>query len=409
MSIKHITGVPGSGKTYYAIREIILRYYRWNDELFEWEINAEKTKKPVLIYTNIDSLKLPHVNIEQYCEREGITIYDFFTVDYWDQNIPYTDYQIVILLDEAQKFYPSSYRLPGSPPPGQNTLFWFQYHRHFGPDVYVITQTYDAVCKHVVQLAEYEIHAKSKVLTLRNKFVYVYRNGLGPDGVVGGKTLTYNSKVGMLYQSYQAESDDSTRPNPLKKYIAITAILAVVVVVAFFRFVFSLSQPSQAAAARRVVDEGGTVAATVAPKKTVIKHDKKPIAVYTKEQFEKANEVQLDDKQIIVSTGGLWMSGKLKAIEFYGDLISVKDFSFPYTTDGDRVQIQLPESLLNQLQISRLDRYYQDGDGSWHDFEPPESNEPRQINTAGFTVSNPRQEADAKRHTIDKLIKADGE
>ncbi|PLX91635.1 MAG: hypothetical protein C0620_10850 [Desulfuromonas sp.] len=395
MSIKHITGVPGTGKTYYAIKQVILRYYRWNDDLFEWEINPEKTKKPVLIYTNIDTLKLPHINIEHYCEERGITVYEFFTTEYWENNVPYHDYQIVVILDEAQKFYPSSYRLHGSPPPGQNTLFWFQYHRHFGPDVYIITQTYDAVCRHVVQLAEYEIHAKSKVLTLGNQFVYVYRTGLGPDAIVGGKKYTYEKKVGMLYQSFQSESDDSTRPNPLKKYIAITAALAVLAIVLLYRSLTSIGQPAEAEAAHRVKDEGGTASAVVQPmpKKQPPKQPRRMI-VYNASDLP---EPELDDKQIIVATGGLWMSGKLKAIEFYGDLISVKKFDFPYTTDGDQVLMQLPESLLNSLQIAKNDRYYQDTEGQWHDMTPQADVERDPINTKGFKVSNPRKEADDRR------------
>lgn len=376
MAIKHITGVPGTGKTYFAIRDVILRYYKWDSDHVEWQLDVDKQRKPVVIYTNIEGLKLPHVNIDDYCRNNNIDIYRFFTTEYWENSVNYTDNQIVVILDEAQKYYPSSFRLNGTPAPEKNTLFWFQYHRHYGVDVYVITQTYDAICKHVVQLAEYEIHAVTRVYSLHNDFRYVYRTGLGPDAIVDRKRIKYDKKVGMLYQSFQADSDDSARPNPLKRYIMLTAALFLVLVFGFIYFIksffpdpesVSTKPPTEQtdAPARRVRDERGSGAAGTSG----------PPATSTTTPLPAPDPVVIvPERQIAVSTGGVWLGSTLYAIEWYGEVIPVRDFQFSWWEDKVRgkIIVQLPESLLREIQIAKNGRYWQDSEtGQWQDIEQP--------------------------------------
>ncbi|MDY0186179.1 MAG: zonular occludens toxin domain-containing protein [Desulfuromonadaceae bacterium] len=371
MPLKHITGVPGTGKTYFAIRDVILRYYKWDSDHVEWQLDIEKQKKPVIIYTNIEGLKLPHVNIDDYCRDNNIDIYRFFTTDYWENSVNYTDNQIVVILDEAQKYYPSNFRLNGTPAPEKNTLFWFQYHRHYGVDVYVITQTYDAICKHVVQLAEYEIHAITLVYSLGSQFRYVYRTGLGPDAIVDKKSFKYDKRVGMLYRSFHSESDDSARPNPMKRYLIITAFLTFSVFFGFIYFIGTFGHPDSPteqtdAPARRVRDERGSGAAgTSGPPSstctTAPQPPPEPVAI-------------VPERQIAVSTGGVWLGSTLYAIEWYGEVIPVRDFQFGWWEDKVRgkIIVQLPESLLRDIQIAKNGRYWQDSEtGQWQDIEQP--------------------------------------
>lgn len=363
MAIKHVTGVPGTGKTYFAIHDVILRYYKWDDQHVEWQYDQQKTKKPVLIYTNIEQLKLPHVNIDDYCSHHNIDVYTFFTTGYWDQHIDYKNYQVVIILDEAQRYFPSSFRLKGAPRPEENPLYWFQYHRHFGADVYVITQTYDAVCRHVVQLAEYEIHAITKVYSVGNSFRYVYRTGLHPDDIVARKTIRYSRRVGMLYQSFMAESDDKDRPNPFRKYAFLVVLLSLILAFGFTRFVSSFRPSETQTQDPRGGEPTATESLRSAPfSKTlpVPKQDEKPVT-------------ETPVEQVAVLTGGFWQGVELKAIEFYGDLIPVRDFGFPYFPDykNMRVLMYLPVDFLNDIQVAKNRRYYDSGQG-WRDIDPPQ-------------------------------------
>lgn len=361
--IKHITGTPGTGKTYFAVREIITRYYKFDSELFEYVQDTEKEKRPIHIITNIECLKLKHTNLDEYLQYHDISVYEFFTTAHWEKNIDYQNYQVVLILDEAQQYFPSSYRLHGTPEPSNNPLFWFQYHRHFGVDVYIITQTYDSVCRHIVALAEYEIHARTRVYSMGNSFHYIYRTGLSPDAILQRKTVAYSKKIGMLYQSFQADTEEKGKPNPLKKLIPITVILFLILVFGFTRFLSSFSSS----------DEGGGVPRTVGaaaertpppPQDPEPKPEPKP-----KKEPEKP-EVKLPEKQVMLTTGGMWQNSKLLAIEFYGDLIPPDEFDFTYYNDAKNreVRVLLPLKFLDQVQVAKNRRYYESESG-WKDIE----------------------------------------
>jgi zona occludens toxin (predicted ATPase) len=367
MAIKHITGVPGTGKTYFAINDVILRYYKFSDAHIEWQYDDAKTKKPVLIYTNIENLKLTHINIDNYCSSHNIDVYTFFTTDYWEKHIEYSKYQIVVILDEAQRYFPSSFRLRGTPNPGENPLYWFQYHRHYGADVYVITQTYDAICRHVVQLAEYEIHAITKVYSVGNSFRYVFRTGLQPDDIVARKTLRYDKRVGMLYQSFMSDSDDSKRPKPLRKYIAFFVLLSLLLVYGFTRFISSFGHTEEQTRDPR----DGEPLAAASSRSAAPSKPSEPERLQTHESVAvPQSELKLPDKQVVVDVGGFWLGKELMAIEFYGDLIPVNEFGFSFRSDyeNQRVRVFLPQSFLDQIQVAKNRRYYQSQDG-WRDIE----------------------------------------
>ncbi|MDY0331831.1 MAG: zonular occludens toxin domain-containing protein [Thiomonas sp.] len=408
MAIKHITGVPGTGKTYFAINDVILRYYKFSDTHVEWQYDDSKPNKPVLIYTNIENLKLTHVNIDSYCSSHNIDIYTFFTTDYWEQYIDYKNYQIVIILDEAQRYFPSSYRLRGTPKPGENPLYWFQYHRHFGADVYVITQTYDAVCRHVVQLAEYEIHAITKVYSVGNSFRYVFRTGLHPDDIVARKTFRYDKRVGMLYQSFMSDSDDSRRPYPLRKYTLFFVFLALLLVFGVVRFVGSFGHPGEQTRDPRggepTVAESSRAAASSKPSEPVKSAAQRSAPV-------PQSQIKLPDKQVVVDTGGFWQGDELIAIEFYGDLIPVNEFGFSFRSDrgNNRVRVWLPQSFLDDIQVAKNRRYYKSGSG-WQDIESAQYTPDRNYsnyNDAQLEKNSARQQETTRRQRAQERINRD--
>jgi len=62
--LKVITGEPRSGKTLFAVREIILKNYVWDSTFLEWRVKTDVP--PFVLFTNIDGLRLPHINIDDY-------------------------------------------------------------------------------------------------------------------------------------------------------------------------------------------------------------------------------------------------------------------------------------------------------------------------------------------------------
>ncbi|MCF6205079.1 MAG: zonular occludens toxin domain-containing protein, partial [Methylococcaceae bacterium] len=105
MSIKIITGVPGSGKSFYAVKEVITKHFEWSDKINEW-VNLTD----VTIISNIVGLKLPHIRFDPYLKENNIDYKKFFTSNYFKKILIPKYKKVVILLDEAQKLFPYSFR-----------------------------------------------------------------------------------------------------------------------------------------------------------------------------------------------------------------------------------------------------------------------------------------------------------
>lgn len=156
MSLHIITGRPGSGKSYYAVREIVSTIKRW------WDLH-QRTGEVVAykIYTNIP---IDCDAIDDYIDCEVgfaasvvVAVGDDFFVDnlsgrlvkWWDK----FDEGAYIFLDEVQK-YISSY--------GQKTVDqydkeydnWIALHRHKKQEIYFITQHTDSIAKTTLGKAE---------------------------------------------------------------------------------------------------------------------------------------------------------------------------------------------------------------------------------------------------------------
>ena len=58
MAIRVIEGVPGAGKTYYAVHHLCGKYFDWSADLGEYQskVNPDDTRKLVVV-TNIDRLR----------------------------------------------------------------------------------------------------------------------------------------------------------------------------------------------------------------------------------------------------------------------------------------------------------------------------------------------------------------
>lgn len=223
MAIRLITGVPGSGKTYYAVNHLLENYCKFDDKKQEYVLKNDHT-----IITNIDSLTLPHINLDDALSKSGKNIHDFFQVPY-QEKISLKYKKIIYLLDEAQRFFPYRNKI------GSETWFYFEYHRHLGHDVYIITQDKKLMAQNITLLAENELRAAKRTFSLLGEFRYLLKCD---NEIIDRITIRSKKNVFDVYKSFEAQASEKIK-NPFKKYIISFSVASVLVFAWFFHTAFA--------------------------------------------------------------------------------------------------------------------------------------------------------------------------
>lgn len=208
-----ITGVPGSGKTFYAVN--YLKKFVQYDKLYDTMI----MNSDVLLVTNIENIKIKHVKFEDYRDAGLMTIEA--TRKYMKEN----NYKrLIMIIDEGQRYF--------SQKQSDEMYFFFEYHRHLGMDIFIIVQTVQALQRRITELAEYVIDALPKAYTLSG-FRYEVK-----DSKTGMRfystSLSVDKEVFRLYQSFEA--DEMVKAKPVLFYKFGVAIL--VLLIAGFSFIY---------------------------------------------------------------------------------------------------------------------------------------------------------------------------
>ncbi|QID34110.1 zonular occludens toxin domain-containing protein [Pampinifervens florentissimum] len=221
MAVVFITGTPGAGKSYYAVLRIV-------QEL-------KDTSK--LIITNIDGLDKQKVAF--YLDKEDLlnlwTLDEFLSVvyglanlhydgnyrnafltllnvDFWKRVIlPYFYKELgykrfIFYLDEFQSIIDEDTDLH------QSQKFFFDYHRHLGIDIYLITQSVQRMNKAIRNIAEVEL----RLVNLRMfglSSVVLLKTLIG-GVVVKKKLLKYDPRIFVLYRSALVEHLKGVRGRP---------------------------------------------------------------------------------------------------------------------------------------------------------------------------------------------------
>lgn len=221
--INLITGTPGAGKTYLAVKLLTEKYFFWHkkDHAF---YRQEKAKK-YTIFTNIDELTLPHKSLIEIFEEHKISFDEFFTVPYQEKlhkKYPH----IIYVIDEAQQYIGSSFR-------NKDVIYYFDYHRHFGDSIWLISQDYQKICKNINVLVELEYRAVKSTFSVLGEFRYnIKSNGQ----IFKRKTERKDKRIFQLYKSFQGDEQEK-HSNPLK-FIIIGLLLAFLVVgYCFFKMI----------------------------------------------------------------------------------------------------------------------------------------------------------------------------
>lgn len=202
MSIYAVTGVPGSGKSYFSVYDIYEKL---------------KSKEDFLILTNIEGLNCTDSRVITCTWSSG----QWFRNSKQEIGIKklredYSlsdDVKIYYYIDEAQRFFPPELR-------DNDVVYFFDYHRHYGLEIYLITQNIWKISKKISTLVELEYRAVNNRINPLPRFTYKV--------LAGGeqfKTLTRKKEKSVfnLYTSFQAGSKDKK-----DKTLAISVCIGIV-------------------------------------------------------------------------------------------------------------------------------------------------------------------------------------
>ena len=213
MPIYAVTGSPGSGKSYYAVSQI--------KKILDSDENC-------LILTNIAGLQIDDNRLHVMSfSQEGFAS---------SKQAPYLrqlrqkyglgdEDKIYYFIDEAQQYLSGRLR-------SDDVIYFFDTHRHYGVDIYLMSQNIRKIHKDITSSCEYEIRASA--LTINPLPGFFYRKYAGGEQFATFR-LNKRNEIFALYKSMEA----GTTQKKNKKYAFIVVILFFVVSVSAYAFMNS--------------------------------------------------------------------------------------------------------------------------------------------------------------------------
>jgi zona occludens toxin (predicted ATPase) len=237
-----ITGVPGGGKTYLAVKHLLDQYYEYDKKEHEF-----KKKKEVTIITNIEDFQLDHINLDEEIERqlgyelekvkkeEDITdrekLFDlekrlsldrvrYFFNEAHQEFVKEKYGSVIYVIDECQKYF--DYRFARNKW-SREVYNFFEVHRHFGMDIFLITQNARKLTTDIRVLSEKEIRALPRSLNLMGELKYnEYINGMKANAAP--KVVRPNKRVFGLYKSMSMQETEKIK-SPIRRFLIVGLIV----------------------------------------------------------------------------------------------------------------------------------------------------------------------------------------
>lgn len=207
-----IEGVPGTGKTYWAVDYISKRFFYFDKEMSMYFPRSSHFR----VISNIESLKLEAVEyLDSYLSDSSVS--SFFTVESIKER--FQSQPVLFVIDEAQEYFPLSLR-------DDNIFRLFNYHRHLGLDFILICPDADKMSRHVSKLAEYHVVARHTTFNFAARFRYKYLSGGVPYQAI---TLKKDNRVFRIYKSFQSLSKQKSH-SPIARYALIMVLLLLFIV-----------------------------------------------------------------------------------------------------------------------------------------------------------------------------------
>ncbi|MDD3855270.1 zonular occludens toxin domain-containing protein [Sulfurimonas sp.] len=231
--ISFFTGVPGSGKSCYAVDKI------FNN--FSDDVEAKKDKKATYTncYTNINEFKFDKVHDVfpldfDELKKHLTTLHKYYKDKKDDEFLiekckEYNIYNTLFIVDEAHNFFDTRDTV---------LIWWLSYHRHLFHEIILITQNLALIESKYKSFSEFFYKAFPQSLTLfKTHFKYnVYCSSrMSLVSKSGSIKIKRNKKVFELYKS----GDSINAQNIILKFIFISLFFFVAAAAIFFWFISS--------------------------------------------------------------------------------------------------------------------------------------------------------------------------
>ena len=212
--IQLYTGTPGSGKTYKMVSDL-------NDFL--------KSHADITLISNINNLKLPHIDFEQmvrdwYPDQQvkfPQILEQFFQYENQEKVNENFGGPVVYVLDEVQIYFPRSRT------PMPNTEEYLQRHRHLGHHIYMATQATSLINQKIVPLIELEYGAVRRSISFIGEMRYRVKSPSSKD-IMKIITVYPKKEIFALYKSFESEEIRKPKKQLLRKVLPLAVFLIVI-------------------------------------------------------------------------------------------------------------------------------------------------------------------------------------
>lgn len=209
-----VEGNIGSGKTYFVVNEVLKKYFRFSETELKW-IPREDIE--ITLYSNVEGFHVAKDLNSVIKEAGGLE--KFFNAEYQKKFTRLNKH--VYVIDEVQQpgFFHRKFYNP-------DVFFFFQYHRHYGVDIYMITQDVNSVARDLQALPEYHIRAVRRSYAFAKEFRYNYMVG---NDIFRRRTFKRDLRVFSAFKSSCVNSSHEIVPFARKYYLYIGIFICLVI------------------------------------------------------------------------------------------------------------------------------------------------------------------------------------
>lgn len=203
--IELFTGKPGSGKSYYAVSQMV-----------------EYIKQDRRVWCVIDV-----VMSEYWCQVSGKDYEDVESRLLIRKDLSFLNEVQpgdVVVVDECQRF------MRAGSEPDKSLLFFLETHRHHGIDIILVTQDYMKILRQVYVLAENVFRFRKMAFLGVNKARVRVCTGVKEDDEIRAFWMSYNPKYFTLYKSYFKDGVNEKTNKKMLLWKSPILIIAVVMI-----------------------------------------------------------------------------------------------------------------------------------------------------------------------------------
>lgn len=327
-------GVPGTGKTYDAVRKVV-----------------DNLKAGRVVYTNIDGFEKPEKRefIRQMHDIDDITMQlnlIYLGKEKMQYFWRYVKQGSIIVIDEVHKLFSNRNWASNE---NKEMSEWASTHRHYGFDVVLLTQAVEKIDSHVRSLIEWTYRYRKVNFFgsfVKNRYIVYAFTGDDTSGKpISSKTHTYDPVIFHCYDSFVSQDIKELKVMTHTNILRHPIFYAVPVLIIIFIIVFSKSSfihgsiipgSKNVGVKKSVVDSPGAV--------PVLGVRNKPIIVEYDNLLKKPSPVLVDvpvepDKKKI---------GSVIVFNSEGDILQSRDFF-----DSSATSTKLGSPAFNPINVQK--------------------------------------------------------